>query len=142
MLVDLARNDVARVAEPGTRRVAELLRVDRYSRVMHLVSRVTARLARDLDAYRACMNMGTLAGGRPSRVLRRGRRIPGQQRRLRHLHRDRSAYVTGGKAIVQAGARVARDSNPQSEANETLHKAYAVPNAIALSAGAELEVRK
>ena len=54
----------------------------------------------------------------------------------------RSAYVTGGKAIVQVGAGVVGDSNPQSEANETLHEAYAVPNAIALAAGAELEVRK
>ena len=54
----------------------------------------------------------------------------------------RSAYVTGGTAVVQAGAGVVRDSNPQSEADETLHKAYAVLNAIALAAGAELEVEK
>lgn len=54
----------------------------------------------------------------------------------------RSAYVTGGKAIVQAGAGVVGDSNPQSKADETLHEAYAVLNAIALAAGAELEVRK
>ena len=65
MLVDLARNDVARISRPGTRKVAELLKVDRYSHVMHLVSRVTGQLRTDLDAlhaYQACMNMGTLVG--------------------------------------------------------------------------------
>lgn len=159
MLVDLARNDVARVAEPGTRRVAELLQVDRYSRVMHLVSRVTARLAGDLDAldaYRACMNMGTLTGAPKLRATSLIRSLEGARRgsyggAVGYLDNNgdfdtciviRSAYVTGGKAIVQAGAGVVRDSNPQSEADETLHKAYAVLNAIALAAGAELEVLK
>ena len=159
MLVDLARNDVARVAEPGTRRVAELLQVDRYSRVMHLVSRVSARLAGDLDAldaYRACMNMGTLTGAPKLRATSLIRSLEGARRgsyggAVGYLDSNgdfdtciviRSAYVTGGKAIVQAGAGVVRDSNPQSEADETLHKAYAVLNAIALAAGAELEVTK
>ena len=61
MLVDLARNDIARISEPGSRYVKDLLKVDRYSHVMHLVSRVVGTLRRDLDtlhAYRACMNMG------------------------------------------------------------------------------------
>ncbi len=65
MLVDLARNDVARISEPGSRHVADLLQVDRYSHVMHLVSRVVGQLRSDLDAlhaYQACMNMGTLVG--------------------------------------------------------------------------------
>ena len=52
----------------------------------------------------------------------------------------RSAYVKGGTAVVQAGAGVVRDSIPQSEADETVHKAYAVLNAIALAQGASLEV--
>lgn len=52
----------------------------------------------------------------------------------------RSAFVQDGVAAVQAGAGVVRDSNPQSEADETLHKAYAVLNAIALAAGSTLEV--
>ena len=62
MLVDLARNDLARICTPGSRYVADLTKVDRYSFVMHLVSRVVGELRRDLDvlhAYRACMNMGT-----------------------------------------------------------------------------------
>ena len=65
MLVDLARNDIARISQPGSRYVKELLKVDRYSQVMHLVSRVVGQLKPELDAphaYQACMNMGTLVG--------------------------------------------------------------------------------
>ena len=65
MLVDLARNDIARVCQSGTRKVAELMQVDRYSHIMHLVSRVVGKLRPELDAlhaYQACMNMGTLTG--------------------------------------------------------------------------------
>ncbi|MCP1388444.1 anthranilate synthase component 1 [Corynebacterium sp. TA-R-1] len=159
MLVDLARNDMARVAEPGTRKVAELLQVDRYSRVMHLVSRVTATLAADLDAldaYRACMNMGTLTGAPKLRATELLREQEGVRRgsyggAVGYLTGTgdfdtciviRSAYVTGGTATVQAGAGVVRDSNPQAEADETLHKAYAVLNAIASAAGSELEVAR
>ncbi|WBT08757.1 anthranilate synthase component 1 [Corynebacterium sp. SCR221107] len=157
MLVDLARNDLARVAVPATRRVADLLQVDRYSRVMHLVSRVTATLDPDfdaLDAYRACMNMGTLTGAPKLRAMELLRGVE-QTRRgsyggaVGYLRGDgsmdtciviRSAFIQDGKAIVQAGAGVVRDSSPQSEADETLHKAYAVINAIALAQGTTPEV--
>ncbi|MBC3186508.1 anthranilate synthase component 1 [Corynebacterium sp. zg-331] len=157
MLVDLARNDLARVAEPGTRRVADLLQVDRYSRVMHLVSRVTATLAPGLDAldaYRACMNMGTLTG---APKLRATELLRGVEKRRRGSYGGavgylrgggdmdtciviRSAFVQDGTAVVQAGAGVVRDSDPQSEADESLHKAYAVLHALALAAGKNLEV--
>ena len=157
MLVDLARNDLARVAEPHTRRVRELLQVDRYSRVMHLVSRVTATLASDLDAldaYRACMNMGTLTGAPKLRATELLRGVEGTRRgsyggAVGYLHGSgdfdtciviRSAFVADGVATVQAGAGVVRDSIPQAEADETLHKAYAVLQALA--AGRELEVHK
>ena len=117
MLVDLARNDVARVAVPRTRRVAELLQVDRYSRVMHLVSRVTARLHPDfdaLDAYRACMNMGTLTGAPKLRATELVRRFEGKRRgsyggAVGYLRGDgamdnciviRSAYVKGGCSYI------------------------------------------
>ena len=157
MLVDLARNDMARVAVPGTRRVRELLQVDRYSRVMHLVSRVTAELAPDLDAldaYRACMNMGTLTGAPKLRATELLREAEGTRRgsyggAVGYLRGDgdfdtciviRSAFVAGGTATVQAGAGVVRDSDPQAEADETLHKAYAVLQAIA--GGRDLEVEK
>ena len=157
MLVDLARNDLARVAVPATRRVADLLQVDRYSRVMHLVSRVTATLDPSLDAldaYRACMNMGTLSGAPKIRAMELLRGVEKQRRgsyggAVGYLKGDgtmdnciviRSAFVQDGVALVQAGAGVVRDSNPQSEADETLHKAYAVLNAIALAADSALEV--
>lgn len=159
MLVDLARNDLARVAEPGTRKVAELLQVDRYSRVMHLVSRVTATLAQDLDAldaYRACMNMGTLTGAPKLRATELLREAEGVRRgsyggAVGYLRGNgdfdtciviRSAYVSRETSVVQAGAGVVRDSDPQAEADETLHKAYAVLNALAMAADAELEVIK
>ncbi|MDC4233987.1 anthranilate synthase component 1 [Actinomyces sp. B33] len=157
MLVDLARNDLARVAAPRTRKVAELLRVDRYSRVMHLVSRVTATLDAGLDAldaYRACMNMGTLTGAPKLRATELIRATEKTRRgsyggAIGYLRADgamdtciviRSAYVAHGRAIVQAGAGVVRDSQPQAEADETLHKAYAVLAAIAESHNATLEV--
>ena len=157
MLVDLARNDLARVAVPGTRKVADLLQVDRYSRVMHLVSRVVATLHEDfdaLDAYRACMNMGTLTGAPKLRAMELIRETEGTRRgsfggAIGYLRGDgsmdnciviRSAYVKDGTAVVQAGAGVVRDSIPQSEADETVHKAYAVLSAIAQAHNASLEV--
>ncbi|WP_080792093.1 anthranilate synthase component 1 [Corynebacterium pacaense] len=157
MLVDLARNDLARVAVPASRRVADLLQVDRYSRVMHLVSRVTATLHPDLDAldaYRACMNMGTLTGAPKLRAMELLRGVEKHRRgsyggAVGYLRGNgdmdnciviRSAFVRDGVAAVQAGAGVVRDSNPQSEADETLHKAYAVLNAIALASSSTLEV--
>ena len=157
MLVDLARNDLARVAVPGTRQVADLLHVDRYSRVMHLVSRVIATLHEDfdaLDAYRACMNMGTLTGAPKLRALELIRETEKTRRgsfggAIGYVRGDgsmdtciviRSAYVRAGKAVVQAGARVVRDSVPQSEADETVHKAFAVLSAIAQAHSAHLEV--
>lgn len=159
MLVDLARNDLARVAVPRSRQVAELLHVDRYSRVMHLVSRVTATLHPDfdaLDAYRACMNMGTLTGAPKLRATELVRRTEGKRRgsyggAVGYLRGDgamdnciviRSAYVQDGTAVVQAGAGVVKDSVPQAEADETVHKAYAVLHAIAMAHGAELEVQR
>lgn len=157
MLVDLARNDLARVAVPKTRKVADLLQVDRYSRVMHLVSRVTATLHPDfdaLDAYRACMNMGTLTGAPKLKAMELIRELEGTRRgsyggAVGYIRGDgtfdtaiviRSALVQRGSAIVQAGAGVVRDSAPQAEADETVHKAYAVLHAIAASQAKTLEI--
>ncbi len=147
MLVDLARNDIARIAKPGTRSVAELLKVDRYSHVMHLVSRVVGQLREDLDAlhaYQACMNMGTLVGAPKIRAAQLIRGVE-QHRRgsyggaVGYLNGNgdmdtciviRSAFVSQGKALVQAGAGVVHDSIPQAEADETRNKAAAVISAI------------
>jgi anthranilate synthase component 1 len=147
MLVDLARNDIARVSQAGTRYVADLLKVDRYSHVMHLVSRVCGTLALDLDAlhaYQACMNMGTLSGAPKVKATQLIREVEGKRRgsyggAVGYLTGDgemdtciviRSAFVKHGIAHVQAGAGVVYDSDPQSEANETKQKAQAVINAI------------
>lgn len=147
MLVDLARNDVARISEPGTRHVADLLQTDRYSHVMHLVSRVVGQLRNDLDAlhaYQACMNMGTLTGAPKIRAMQLIRQFEGETRgsyggAVGYMNGAgdmdtciviRSAYVENGMATVQAGAGVVFDSDPQSEADETRGKAQAVISAI------------
>jgi anthranilate synthase component 1 len=147
MLVDLARNDVARISKAGTRHVADLLKVDRYSHVMHLVSRVVGQLRGDLDAlhaYQASMNMGTLTGAPKIRAMQLIRDVE-QTRRgsyggaVGYLTGEgdldtciviRSAYVEDGIAQVQAGAGVVFDSDPQAEADETRTKAQAVISAI------------
>lgn len=148
MLVDLARNDLARICTPGSRYVADLTKVDRYSFVMHLVSRVVGALRHDLDAlhaYRACMNMGTLSGAPKVRAMQliadaEGRRRGSYGGAVGYFtaHGDldtciviRSAFVENGVATVQAGAGVVLDSVPQSEADETRNKARAVLRAIA-----------
>ena len=85
MLVDLARNDLARICQSGTRYVKDLLKVDRYSHVMHLVSRVVGQLRPDLDAlhaYQACMNMGTLTGAPKIRAMELVRKAEKKRRFL------------------------------------------------------------
>ncbi|MDT0581134.1 MULTISPECIES: anthranilate synthase component 1 [Alteromonadaceae] len=147
MLVDLARNDVAKVSKPGTRHVKDLLKVDRYSHVMHLVSRVVGELKEDLDAlhaYQACMNMGTLVGAPKVSAASLIREVEKQKRgsyggAVGYLNGNgdmdtciviRSAFVRLKTAYIQAGAGVVNDSIPQSEADETRAKAQAVISAI------------
>lgn len=150
MLVDLARNDLARVCKTGSRYVADLLKVDRYSYVMHLVSRVIGQLRYDLDilhAYRACMNMGTLTGAPKIRAMQIIYEVEKIRRNtyggaIGYLtgsgHLDtciiiRSAYVTKKIATIQAGAGIVIDSIPQLEADESRNKARAVLRAIAIA---------
>ena len=152
MLVDLARNDVARVSEPGTRRVDQLLRVERYSHVMHLVSHVSGVLREGLDplhAYVATMNMGTLVGAPKIKAAELLRRFEATKRgpyggAVGYLTADgrmdtaiviRAAVVRDGMAHVRAGAGVVHDSDPRSEAHETRRKAGAVLEALAGESG-------
>ena len=147
MLVDLARNDVARIAKTGTRYLADLLKVDRYSHVMHLVSRVVGQLDDGLDAlhaYQASMNMGTLTGAPKIKAMQLISEVEKQTRGgyggavgyfnglgdLDSCIVIRSAYVENGIAEVQAGAGVVLDSIPIAEADETRTKAQAVISAI------------
>ena len=148
MLVDLARNDVARVSTTGTRRVAKLLTVERYARVMHLVSSVTGRLADGLDALDAlvaCLNVGTLSGAPKIRAMELLREVERTKRgpyggAVGWLSGTgemdtgviiRSAVVKDGTAFVRAGAGVVHDSDPLAEAAETRMKASAVLSALA-----------
>ena len=122
MLVDLARNDVARVCAPGTRRVRDLLRVDRYSRVMHLVSEVVGTLAPGLDAldaFRASMTMGTLTGApklRAAELIHAAKEVRRDSYggSVGYVRGDgeldtciviRSAFVSGGRALVRSEER-------------------------------------
>jgi anthranilate synthase component 1 len=148
MLVDLARNDVARVSEPGSRRVAALLGVERYARVMHLVSSVTGVLKPEfgpVHALKACLNVGTLSGApklRATELLRgaeRTRRGPyggavGWLNGAGEMDTGvviRSAIVREGTAFVRAGAGVVHDSDPAAEAAETKRKASALLSVLA-----------
>ncbi|WP_350304967.1 anthranilate synthase component 1 [Photorhabdus viridis] len=154
MLVDLARNDLARICEPGSRYVADLTKVDRYSFVMHLVSRVVGTLRHDLDifhAYQACMNMGTLTGAPKVRAMQLIAHYENERRGsyggavgyftgkgdMDNCIVIRSAYVEDGIATIQAGAGVVLDSIPLAEAEETSNKARAVIRAIAEAHHAE-----
>jgi len=148
MLVDLARNDVARVSTAGTRRVEKLLSVERYARVMHLVSSVTGSLKPGtdaLDALQACLNVGTLTGApkiratqllRATEVTKRGPYggaigwINGEGM-MDTAVVIRTAVVRNGTAFVRAGAGVVHDSDPHREAEETRRKASALLSVLA-----------
>lgn len=152
MLVDLARNDLGRVCEPGTVEVADFMRVERYSHVMHLVSTVAGRLAegRDaLDVFDATFPAGTVSGAPKPRAMEV---IESLEPTRRALYAGTVGYVDAsgdmdmaiairtavlheGTAHVQAGAGVVADSDPDAEEAETRHKARAVLSAIATAEG-------
>lgn len=124
------------------------MQVDRYSHIMHLVSRVVGKLRPELDAfhaYQACMNMGTLTGAPKIKAMQLIYQVEKQKRShsyggaIGYLSSDgnfdtciviRSAFVQQGIAYIQAGCGEVLDSDPQMEADETRHKAKAVINAI------------
>ncbi|BBI01459.1 anthranilate synthase component I (plasmid) [Buchnera aphidicola (Nipponaphis monzeni)] len=150
MLVDLARNDLARICEPGTRYVEKLTKVDRYSHVMHLVSKVTGILKKNLDilhAYQTCMNMGTLSGAPKIAAMQLIAQHEKEKRgsyggAIGYITGEgifdmciiiRSAYVEQGIATIQSGAGIVLESNPKSEVKESKNKARAVINAIITS---------
>jgi anthranilate synthase component 1 len=154
MLVDLARNDVARISVSGTRRVAKLMSVERYARVMHLVSSVKGVLGIGYDcchALAACLNVGTLSGApklKATELLRREERTKRGPYggAVGWLNGEgamdtgvviRSAVVKDGTAFVRAGAGIVHDSEPQKEADETRRKASAVLSAIAVAAAGD-----
>jgi anthranilate synthase component 1 len=151
MLVDLGRNDLGRVARPGTVTTSQYMEVERYSHVLHLVSHVEAKLRADLDALdalRAVFPAGTLTGAPKIRAMQLIAAAEGERRGLYggavgYLGYDgnldtaitiRSAVLKGGQAHVHTGAGIVARSVPVSEFEETEHKAAAMRRAIELAA--------
>jgi anthranilate synthase component 1 len=147
MLVDLARNDVGRVSEYGKVHVTDLMIVERYSHVMHIVSNVEGELRDDSTAYdvmRATFPAGTVSGSPKVRAmtiineLEKSKRCAyagavgyfGFDGNLDSCIALRTCVLKGGKAYVQAGAGVVADSDPTSEYQETVNKAAALMRAI------------
>jgi anthranilate synthase component 1 len=151
MLVDLARNDVGRVARYGSVGVDELMTIERYSHVMHIVSNVAGRLAPNksaFDALLACFPAGTVSGAPKVRAMeiidsleisRRGpyAGVVGYfdfSGNLDTCITIRTIVATGGVAYVQAGAGVVADSVAETEASETRQKAAGMIKAVAAAA--------
>ena len=151
MLVDLARNDLGRVCRPGTVDVDDLMRVERYSHVMHLVSTVFGEVqeGRDaLDVLTATFPAGTVSGAPKPRAMEIIEFLEPTRRALYagtvgYLDAAgdmdmaiaiRTAVLHGGKAYVQAGAGLVADSDPQAEQDECCNKAAAVLRAVAVAA--------
>jgi anthranilate synthase component 1 len=147
MLVDLARNDIARVAQPGSRVVTELLIAEKYESVQHLVSNVKGTLADGLDAlsaYLATMNMGTLTGAPKIEAMKIIRRLEKTKRgyyggAVCYLTVDgkfdscitiRSMQIKDHAAYIRVGAGIVHDSVPKTEFEETEHKAGSCMRAI------------
>ena len=150
MLVDLGRNDLGRVAEFGSVKVEELMLVERYSKVQHLVSSLSARLRAGndrFDALASCFPAGTVSGAPKVRAMEIIRQLEPDSRGVYAgavLYADyadnldsciaiRTILLRPGEASVQAGAGIVADSVPEREFEETVHKAGALLRAIELA---------
>ncbi|MBM4446586.1 MAG: anthranilate synthase component I [Chloroflexi bacterium] len=147
MLVDLGRNDIGRVSEPGTVEVSELMEVERYSHVMHLVTHVQGKLQRELtsfDALQACFPAGTVSGAPKIRAMEIIAEFEPEKRgpyagavgyfsfsgNMDMAIAIRTMVVAKGTAYVQAGCGIVYDSIPEREYQETMNKAQALLKAI------------
>jgi anthranilate synthase component I len=147
MLVDLGRNDVGRVSEFGSVKVKDLMFIERYSHVMHLVSAIEGLLRAGLapiDAFRACFPAGTLSGAPKIRAMEIIEELEPTRRgvyggaifyadfsgNLDSCIAIRTLFMDGAKGHIQAGAGIVADSVPQKEHEECRNKAAAVVRAI------------
>jgi anthranilate synthase component 1 len=147
MLVDLGRNDIGRISEPGSVEVSQLMDVERYSHVMHLVSHVQGRLRAGLsqfDALRSCFPAGTVSGAPKIRAMEIIAEFEKEQRgpyagavgyfdfsgNLDTAIAIRTIVVKNNIAYIQAGAGIVADSVPEREYQESLNKAQALLAAI------------
>ena len=152
MLVDLGRNDVGRVSEFGSVRVKDLMFVERYSHVMHLVSALEGKLKAEMepiDALRACFPAGTLSGAPKIRAMEIIEELEPARRGVYGgsvLYADfsgnvdsciaiRTLYMNGEQGHFQAGAGIVADSVPEKEFEESVNKARAVVRAIERARG-------
>jgi anthranilate synthase component 1 len=157
MLVDLGRNDLGRVSLPGTVRVDELMEVENYSHVMHIVSNVTGTLREDCDAFdalRATFPAGTVSGAPKIRAMEIIRELEPAARgpyagTVGYIGVDgamdmcitiRTFVIANGTAYLQSGAGIVSDSDPEREYEECLHKIRALHHALELAAGMAAEV--
>lgn len=151
MLIDLGRNDVGRVSEPGTVALGESFGIERYSHVMHIVSEVTGKLKAGLsyaDVLRATFPAGTVSGAPKVRALEIVRELEPIRRNVYSgavgyigWHGDadtaiaiRTAVIQDGRLHVQAGAGIVHDSDPDREWDETMNKGRALFRAVAQAA--------
>jgi len=147
MLLDLGRNDIGRVSEPGTVQVTQVMDVERYSHVMHLVSHVQGKLRNGLsqfDALRACFPAGTVSGAPKIRAMEIIAELEPDKRgpyagavgyfsfsgNLDTAITIRTIVMADGTAYVQAGGGIVADSVPEREHQESLNKAQALIKAI------------
>jgi anthranilate synthase component 1 len=152
MLVDLGRNDLGRVSEYGSVKVKDLMYVERYSHVMHLVSALEGTLRKDLDAldaFAACFPAGTLSGAPKVRAMQIIEELEPTRRGVYGgsvLYADfagnldscigiRTLLMQGKKAYLQAGGGIVADSDPAAEFQESMNKAQAVLRAVELARG-------
>lgn len=150
MLVDLARNDLAKVCEPGTVDVTEFMQIERFSHIMHIVSSVQGRLRSgedSVDVFRATFPAGTLSGAPKPRAMEIIDELEPSQRGLHggvvgyfDFAGDsdlaiaiRTAVLRDGRAYVQAGAGIVADSVPESEDKECRTKAAAPLRAVSIA---------
>jgi anthranilate synthase component 1 len=152
MLVDLGRNDLGRVSDYGSVKVKDLMYVERYSHVMHLVSALEGTLRKDLDAldaFAACFPAGTLSGAPKVRAMQIIEELEPTRRGVYGgsvLYADfagnldscigiRTLLMQGKKAYLQAGAGIVADSDPVREFQESMNKAQAVLRAVEQARG-------
>jgi anthranilate synthase component I len=152
MLVDLGRNDLGRVSEYGSVKVKDLMYVERYSHVMHLVSALEGKLRRDLDAldaFASCFPAGTLSGAPKVRAMQIIEELEPVRRGIYGgsvLYADfagnldscigiRTMLMQGKHAYLQAGAGIVADSDPAREFEESMNKAQALLRAVEMARG-------
>ncbi len=158
MLVDLGRNDIGRIAEPGSVQVSEYMVIERYSHVMHMVSHVEGILRREFDAYdvlKATFPAGTLSGAPKIRAMEIIHELEPSPRgayggalgyisytgNMDFAITIRTLEIENGEVSVQAGAGLVYDSDPVSEYEETCHKSRGMQKAVEMAARG-LEIRK